>query len=258
MLLPLKSMTGEQIGEIELSDAVFAAPVSKPLMHQALLRQLSNGRLGTHKTKTRSEVAGGGRKPFRQKGTGRARQGSIRAPQWVGGGTVFGPQPRKYIKRLPKKMNAAALRSALSVKAAADQIVVVDGLQMESPKTKTMVNTLAALGVNTGTVLLVLPEKLETVQRSAGNLANVKMLLSGYLNIRDLLGYDKLLLSKEAVEHLELWLTPANVDSAADDEMADEEMADELVDATADAAPMEATSAEETADEETPADGAEG
>ncbi len=233
MLLPLKSMTGEQVGEIELSDAVFAAPVSKPLMHQALVRQLSNSRLGTHKTKTRGEVAGGGRKPFRQKGTGRARQGSIRASQWVGGGTVFGPQPRKYIKRLPKKMNAAALRSALTVKAAADQIVIVDQLQMDAPKTKAMVNTLRALGVDGGTVLLVLPEKVEMVQRSASNLENVKLLLSSYLNIRDLLGYDKLLLSKEAVEHLELWLTPSNYNSAADEEVIDE-TADELADNLAD------------------------
>ena len=142
MLLPLKSVTGEQVGEIELSDAVFAAPISKPLMHQALVRQLSNARLGTHKTKTRGEVAGGGRKPFRQKGTGRARQGSIRASQWVGGGTVFGPRPRKYVKHLPKKMNAAAVRSALSVKAAAEQIVVVDAWQMDAQKNKAMVNSL--------------------------------------------------------------------------------------------------------------------
>lgn len=208
MLLPLKSMTGEQIGEIELSDAVFAAPISKPLMHQALVRQLSNARLGTHKTKTRGEVAGGGRKPFRQKGTGRARQGSIRASQWVGGGTVFGPRPHKYIKQLPKKMNAAALRSALSVKAAAEQIVVVDALQMTAPKTKTMVNSLNGLGVNDQSVLLVLAEKNSAVQRSANNLPNVKTILSGYINIRDLLGYDTLLLSQDAVASIERWLTP--------------------------------------------------
>lgn len=210
MLLPLKNIAGEQVGEIELSDAVFGAPVSKPLMHQALLRQLSNARLGTHKTKTRGEVAGGGRKPFRQKGTGRARQGSIRASQWVGGGTVFGPRPRKYIKQLPKKMNAAALRSALSVKAAAEQIVVVDALPFEAPKTKAMVQTLHALGVTSDSVLMVIAEKSMAVSRSANNLPNVKTILSGYLNIRDLLGYDKVLLSKDALEHLELWLMPAN------------------------------------------------
>lgn len=216
MLLPLKNIAGEQVGEVEVSDVVFAAPVNNPLMHQALVRQLSNGRLGTHSTKTRGEVAGGGRKPFRQKGTGRARQGSTRAPQWVGGGTVFGPRPRKYIKNLPKKMNAAALRSALSVKAAADQIVVVDALPFETPKTKNMVQALRALGVNSDSVLLVIAEQSVGVQRSAGNLPNVKTILSGYLNIRDLLGHDKLVLSKDALEAVEIWLLPANGGASAD------------------------------------------
>ncbi len=209
MLLPLKTMAGEQVGEIELSDVVFAAPISKPLMHQALMRQLSNGRMGTHKTKTRGEVAGGGRKPFRQKGTGRARQGSTRASQWVGGGTVFGPRPRKYIKHLPKKMNAAALRSALSIKVAAEQLVVVDALQVDAPKTKAILTTLRALGVSEHSILMVLAEKNMAVQRSANNLPNVKTILSGYINVRDLLGHDTVLLSKDAVEHLEIWLTPS-------------------------------------------------
>ena len=222
MLLPLKSMTGSQVGEVELNDAVFAAPVSKPLMHQALMRQLSNARLGTHKTKTRSEVAGGGRKPWRQKGTGRARQGSIRASQWVGGGTVFGPRPRKYTKQLPKKMNAAALRSALSVKAAAEQLIVVDALQMVAPKTKDMVQALNALGINQGSVLLVLAEKSATVQRSANNLSNVKTVLSGYINIRDLLGYDNVLLSQDAVAKIENWLLPDGR-SGVQAEIADDE-----------------------------------
>jgi len=226
MLLPLKNVAGEQVGEIELSDAVFAAPVNNPLMHQALVRQLSNARLGTHSTKTRGEVAGGGRKPFRQKGTGRARQGSIRASQWVGGGTAFGPRPRKYIKHLPKKMNAAALRSALSAKAAADEIVVVDTLPFETPKTKTMVQALRALGVTSDSVLLVLAEQSLGVQRSASNLPNVKTILSGYLNIRDLLGHDKLLLSKDALEAVELWLMPANGGVVADDEEVIEDAAE--------------------------------
>lgn len=217
MLLPLKSMAGEQIGEIELSDVVFAAPISKPLMHQALMRQLSNARQGTHKTKTRGEVAGGGRKPFRQKGTGRARQGSTRASQWVGGGTAFGPRPRKYIKHLPKKMNAAALRSALSVKAAAEELVVVDALQMEEPKTKAMLNTLSALGVSERSILMVLAEKNMAVQRSANNLPNVKTILSGYINVRDLLGYDTVLLSKDAVKTIEVWLTPAQRNLVVDE-----------------------------------------
>ncbi len=206
MLLPVKDMAGNQIGELEVSDLVFGAPINRPLMHQALIRQLSNARLGTHKTKTRGEVSGGGRKPWRQKGTGRARQGSIRAPHWVGGGTVFGPRPRKYIKDMPKKMHRAALRSALSVKAGAGQIVVLDQLTMEQPKTKAMVALLEALGLDGQRVLLVLPQKDEVVQLSARNLPQVKSLLSGYLNIRDLLGYDVLLMTREAVAHVEEWL----------------------------------------------------
>ena len=119
MRVPVKDMSGKQVGEVELSDAIFAIPVNTSVMHQALMRQLSNARQGTHDTKTRGEVRGGGKKPWRQKGTGRARQGSTRAPNWVGGGTVFGPTPRKYVKALPKKMQRLALRSALSAKAAA-------------------------------------------------------------------------------------------------------------------------------------------
>lgn len=211
MLVSIKNMTGQQVGEIELNDSIFAAPVNQSLMHQALLRQLSNARLGTHKTKGRSEVRGGGRKPWRQKGTGRARQGSIRAPQWVGGGTVFGPQPRKYTKAMPKKMRRAALRSALSVKAGAGQIVVVDELAMDAPKTKAMIQTLEALGVDSQSVLMVMAESNDSVQRSARNLKNdkrhkVKTLLAGYLNIRDLLGFDTILLSKDAVDHIDQWL----------------------------------------------------
>ena len=231
MLLPLKNIAGDQVGEIELSDAIFAAPVSKSLMHQALMRQLSNARLGTHSTKTRGEVAGGGRKPFRQKGTGRARQGSIRASQWVGGGTAFGPTPRKYIKQLPKKMNAAAIRSALSVKAAADQIVVVDILPFETPKTKAMVQALSALGFTGDSVLMVLAEKSVGVLRSASNLPHVKTILSGYLNIRDLLGYDKVLLSKDALEYVELWLTPSNAALENSEEAEETEVVEDADDA---------------------------
>ena len=214
MRIPVKDISGKQVDEIELSDGVFAAPVNKSLMHQALIRQLANARLGTHKTKGRSEVRGGGRKPWRQKGTGRARQGSTRSPNWVGGGTVFGPQPRKYTKSLPKKMSRAALRSALSIKADAGQIVVLDQWQIDAPKTKTMLNALVALGVANSSVLMVLPEKNVTVQRSANNLSNVKTLLAGYLNIRDLLGYDTVLLSKDAVGYIEEWLTPGNAETA--------------------------------------------
>ena len=206
MQVPVKNMAGEQVGEIELKETVFAAPIRRGLMHQALLRQLANARLGTHKTKTRGEVRGGGRKPWRQKGTGRARQGSIRAPHWVGGGTVFGPRPRKYTKRMPKKMHRAALRSALSAKAGAGQILVVDKLEMEAPKTKAMIQTLNALGLDGQSVLLVLPERNMAVERSARNLPKTKTLLSGYINVRDLLGHDVVVLAKDAVDHIHEWL----------------------------------------------------
>ena len=213
MYLAIKDMTGNQVGELEVSDVVFGAPVNQALMHQALVRQLSNARLGTHKTKTRSEVAGGGRKPWRQKGTGRARQGSIRAPQWVGGGTVFGPRPRQYVKAMPKKMHRAALRSALSLKAGSGQVVVLDGLKIETPKTKQAVAVFEALGVADQSVLLVLAERDESVMRSVNNLPQVKLLQSSYLNVRDLLGYDVVVMAKEAVERVEAWLggaaTPA-------------------------------------------------
>lgn len=206
MYLPVKDMTGNQTGQIEVSDEVFGAPVNKPLMHQALVRQLSNARLGTHKTKTRGEVRGGGRKPWKQKGTGRARQGSTRASQWVGGGTAFGPLPRTYVKAMPKKMHRAALRSALSVKAGAGQIVVLDGLSLQEPKTAVAAKMFKALGVDAQNVLFVVTDRNDNVDRSLRNLPLVKLLEPGYLNVRDLLGYDVLVLAKDAVEVVESWL----------------------------------------------------
>ncbi len=206
MFLPVKDMTGNQTSQLEVSDAVFGATVNRALMHQALVRQLSNARLGTHKTKTRGEVRGGGRKPWKQKGTGRARQGSIRASQWVGGGTAFGPTPHTYVKAMPKKMHRAALRSALSVKAGAGQIVVLDGLSMSEPKTKQAAKLFQALGVNEQTVLFVMAEKNENVELSLRNLPSVKLLFSGYLNVRDLLGHDVLIMVKAAVDRVEAWL----------------------------------------------------
>ncbi|MCC6456899.1 MAG: 50S ribosomal protein L4 [Caldilineaceae bacterium] len=206
MYLPVKDMTGNQTGQIEVSDEVFGAPVNKPLMHQALVRQLSNARLGTHKTKTRGEVRGGGRKPWKQKGTGRARQGSTRASQWVGGGTAFGPTPRTYVKAMPKKMHRAALRCALSAKAGAGQIVVLDGLSLSVPKTRQAAEMFKALGLNDQNVLLVVAEKDQNVDRSVRNLPAVKLIQSGYLNVRDLLGHDVLVLAKDAVERVEAWL----------------------------------------------------
>jgi large subunit ribosomal protein L4 len=206
MLVPVKNMNGQQVGEVELSDAVFAAPINTTVMHQALTRQLSNARLGTHDTKERGEVSGGGKKPWRQKGTGRARQGSTRAPNWVGGGAVFGPTPRKYTKAMPKKMHRLALRSALSVKLANEQVIVIDQVVIDTPKTKTAVKMMSALGAGERSVLLVTPEKNITVWKSVHNIPQVKLLQTGLLNIRDLLGYDLVVLTRDAVDAIELWL----------------------------------------------------
>ena len=206
MQLVMKNMAGEQVGEIELSEAVFGAPVNRGLMHQALLRQLANARLGTHKVKTRAEVRGGGRKPWKQKGTGRARQGSTNAPNFVGGGVAFGPTPRKYTQRMPQKMRQAAMRSALSVKASDEQIVVLDQLSMDQPKTKTIVKMLENLGLAGKSVLVLLSERNMPVERSISNLPHAKALESGYLNVRDLLGYDVVVMPQSAVEHIHAWL----------------------------------------------------
>jgi len=163
---------------------------------------LANARLGTHKTKTRGEVSGGGRKPWRQKGTGRARHGSIRAPQWRGGGTVFGPRPRSYRQKMPKKMRHLAYKSALSVKAKEGQIIVLDKLEMPEPKTKAMAALLDALAVDSS-ALILLPERNENVEKSARNLPGVKTLRAQYLNVRDLLGYDYLVMPLGALEVIE-------------------------------------------------------
>ena len=205
MLVPVYNMVGEKVGETELAEEIFAAPINEAVMHQALLRQLANARLGTHKTKKRSEVSGGGRKPWRQKGTGRARHGSIRAPQWRKGGTVFGPQPRSYRQKMPRKMRRLAIRSALSVKAAEEQIIVLDTLRMERPRTKDMIALLDNLNIQ-DSALILLPEKDEAVVRSARNIPDVKTLLANYLNVRDILGYEYLLIPLEALEIIEaIW-----------------------------------------------------
>jgi large subunit ribosomal protein L4 len=187
-------MAGEQVGTVELDPAIFGIEPNLAVMHQALMRQLANARLGTHETKTRGEVSGGGRKLWRQKGTGRARQGSRRAPHWRGGGTVFGPHPRDYRQAMPRKMRRLAVRSALSLKRAEEQIVLLDELRLEQTRTKAMVELLRRLNLDGTRTLLVLPEKDEQVQRSARNIPGVKTLLAPYLNVADLLDYDKLLM----------------------------------------------------------------
>ncbi len=195
-------MAGDKVGEIELRDDIFAAPINKTVMHQALVRQLANARRGTHKVKTRGQVAGGGRKPWRQKGTGRARQGSTRAPQWRGGGTVFGPTPRSYEQKMPRKMRRIAMRSALSAKAGNEQLVVVQDLALAQPKTKEMVAVLRNLKAEQS-ALILLPERDTNVELSARNLPDVKTLQAGYLNMRDLLGYRTLVVTTEALGEIE-------------------------------------------------------
>ncbi len=202
MKLVLKNMSGEQVGEIELSPRIFEVEPNTALMHQALMRQLANARQGNAKTKTRGEVNGSTRKMWKQKGTGRARQGSRKAPHWRKGGTVFGPRPRSYAQAMPLKMRRAALRSALSVKARAQQIVVLDNLEMDSPKTKQLSGVLNALEVPSS-ALVLLPEKNENVERSVRNLPDVKYLRAQYLNIRDLFGYETIVMPKKALEVIE-------------------------------------------------------
>ena len=204
MKVDVFSMEGKKLREVELPAAIFEAPINIDLMHQAYVRQMANARLGTHETKVRGEVAGGGAKPWKQKGTGRARQGSRRAAQWVGGGRIHTPHPRSYEQRMPKKMRQAALRSALSAKAADSGLVVVDELKLDDHKTRLMVNALTSL-VGSASALVLMPEKdqaYETLMRSADNLEDAKVLLAGYLNIRDLFTYDKLVLPVKALEAL--------------------------------------------------------
>lgn len=204
MKVDVLNLEGKKVREVELPASVFEAPINVDLMHQAYVRQMANARLGTHDTKVRAEVAGGGAKPWKQKGTGRARQGSRRAAQWVGGGRIHTPHPRSYEQRMPKKMRQAALRSALSSKAAEAGVVVVDEINLSEAKTRVMVDALKNW-VGQSTALVVLPEKdqaYESVMRSAGNLTNTKVLLAGYLNIRDLFGYDKVILPVKSLDAL--------------------------------------------------------
>lgn len=208
MEVDVLNLNGEKVRTVELSAKIFEAPINVDLMHQAYVRQMANARLGTHDTKTRAEVAGGGRKPWNQKGTGRARQGSTRAPQWVGGGRVHTPHPRSYQMAMPKKMRRAALRSALSARLADAAIIVIDELAVSEIKTSLMAKSLKKLAGDSKTLILV-PEKseaYEAVERSVRNLTDAKTLLAMYLNVRDLLGYDKIVLPVKALDVLESYL----------------------------------------------------
>ena len=196
---------GRVVGETELDDSVWGIEPNIPVMHQALVRQLANARLGTRDTKTRGEVRGGGRKPWRQKGTGRARQGSIRSPQWIGGGVVWGPHQRYFKQDMPRKMRRLAIRSALSAKVRDERLTVVEGLAEIEPKTKAMKAVLAAMP-ESRSILIVTDGQGGPIRQSAGNLPNVWTIDARYLNVRDVLKFDRLLVTREAIPVVEgLW-----------------------------------------------------
>jgi large subunit ribosomal protein L4 len=201
MLVDVFNMEGQKVKSVELPAGIFEAPVYVDLMHQAYVRQMANARLGTHETKVRGEVAGGGRKPFKQKGTGRARQGSIRAAHWKGGGRIHTPHPHSYELAMPLKMRRAALRSALTVKVQEAGLVVVDELKLSEPKTRLMAKALNTL-VGDASALVLIPEKsaYDGVIRSANNIPDAKVMLASYLNIRDLLSFQKVILPLAALD----------------------------------------------------------
>jgi large subunit ribosomal protein L4 len=200
--LTLFNQSGSQVGDIEIADAVFGIEPNKNVLYDAVVMQQASRRQGTHAVKNRSAVRGGGRKPWRQKGTGRARQGSIRSPQWVGGGVVFGPTPRSYSYKLPKKVRRLALKSALSTKVKDDNIVVLDNLSLEAPKTKEFVNILNGLSAEEKS-LVVTADFNEAVALSARNLPGVTVVTANGTNVLDVLNHDKLVITQEAVKKLE-------------------------------------------------------
>ncbi len=197
----LLNIEGKKVGNIELSDDIFAVEVNEDVMHEVVLNYLANQRQGTQSTKTRSEVRGGGKKPWKQKGTGRARQGSIRAPQWIKGGIALGPKPRSYKYTLNKKVKRLALKSALTTKVLENKLIVLDALELEEIKTKTMAGILANLNVEKA--LVVLPENNVNVQASTRNIPNIKTALVNTINTYDILKYDMFVVTKAAVEKIE-------------------------------------------------------
>ncbi|MCF6097665.1 50S ribosomal protein L4 [Thermovorax subterraneus] len=198
----LYNMQGQQIGEVELSDSVFGVEVKPEVMHQVVVNYLANQRVGTASTKTRGEVRGGGRKPWRQKGTGRARHGSIRSPLWRKGGIVFGPKPRSYKYTLPKKLKRLALKSALSAKVRDNEIIVVDQLTMDIPKTKEMVKVLTNLNANTKSLIVLATPDINVV-KSARNIPGVTTTTANTLNVYDILNHEKVIMTMDAVKRVE-------------------------------------------------------
>ena len=196
------NILGEQVGEIELKDNIFGIEVNEHVLYEVVKNQLANKRQGTQSAKTRAEVRGGGRKPWRQKGTGRARQGSIRAPHWVGGGVAFAPKPRDYSYKVPKKVRKLAMKSALSSKVLNNEIIVLEELNLEEPKTKEMAKILT--NINAGKkALIVMAEKNINIVKSANNIPNVKTINVNTLNVYDILNFDSFIITKDAVRKVE-------------------------------------------------------
>jgi len=196
-------MTGTKTGDMEISENIFNIPINEVVVHQAMVMQLASRRLGTHSTKTRAMVRGGGRKPWRQKGTGRARAGTIRSPLWVGGGVTFGPHPRSYKKSMPRKARRLAIKSALTSKVQADEFLVLENIDFKAPKTKDMIGMLKNFSLNDKKALIITDEVDENITKSANNLQNVKTITSLELNVIDLLHHDKILIVKDAVNTIE-------------------------------------------------------
>ncbi|KYH28812.1 MULTISPECIES: 50S ribosomal protein L4 [Clostridium] len=197
----LYNREGQKVGDIQLSDNVFAVEVNENVLHQVVVAQLANKRQGTQSAKTRAEVSGGGKKPWRQKGTGRARQGSIRAPQWIHGGVVFAPKPRDYRMSIPKSMRRVAMKSALTSKVNDNNIVVLESLELEAPKTKEMVKMINAFEAKKP--LIVVPESNEVVYKSVRNIEGATVMPVNNLNVYDILKHDKFIVTKEAVAKIE-------------------------------------------------------
>ena len=200
--IALTNMQGANVGEIELADGIFAVPMNEPVVHQVIVAQLANKRQGTQSALGRTEVSGGGKKPWRQKGTGRARQGSTRAPQWTHGGVVFAPKPRDYSKSVPRKVKRLAMKCALSAKVAGNEMIVLDALSVETPKTREMAKILNNIGA-TGKTLLVLPGKDETIARVSNNISGLKLAFVTTINVLDIMNCDKFVVVKDAVSKIE-------------------------------------------------------
>ena len=239
MHLPLVNSSGQSVGTIEVNDGLFDAPMNQALVHQVAVAHRANARQGTAATKTRGKVSGGGAKPWRQKHTGRARQGSRRAPQWRGGGVVFGPQPRDYSQRIPKKMNRGAIRCLLSQKVRDEKLTVLDGLEFEQPKTKEMAAVLSNLGISSP-VLVVTPTPQADIILSARNLPRVKTLPVSQLSPLDLLNHDRAVVTLEAIRRAEeLWATDVVMAEAEADDEATVETPEDLTEEIPEETPEE-------------------